>query len=81
MGGGSVPEGRRRAGRVTVAPPDPVTSRRARREPRATLVLGEADSALAGGSWRPCPPAVPSRVRTDLRCVRPGHPLLLRPGI
>lgn len=54
-GGGSVREGRRRAGRVTVAPPDPVTSRRARREPRATLVLGEADSALAGGFWRSCP--------------------------
>lgn len=55
VGGGSVREGRRRAGRVTMAPPDPVTSRRARREPRATVVLGEADSALAGGSWRPCP--------------------------
>lgn len=49
-GGGSGREGRRRAGRVTVAPPDPVTSRRARRELRATLVLGEADSVLAGGS-------------------------------
>lgn len=48
-GGGSDREGRRRAGRVTVAPPDPVTSRRARRELRATVVLGEADSVLAGG--------------------------------
>lgn len=49
-GGGSGREGHRRAGRITVAPPDPVTSRRARRELRATLVLGEADSVLAGGS-------------------------------
>lgn len=44
-------------GRITVAPPDPVTSPRARREPRATLGLREADSALAGGSRRPCLPS------------------------
>lgn len=55
-GGGSGREGRRRAGRITLAPPDPVTSRRARGELRATLVLGEADSVLAGGSCLPCSP-------------------------
>lgn len=43
-GGGSGREGHRRAGQITVAPPDPVTSRCARRKLRAILVLREADS-------------------------------------
>lgn len=82
-GGGSGREGHRREGRVTVAPPDPVTSRRARRELRATLVLAaEADSALAGGSWSLCPPSPLARDDRSQVCAswRPTPPPWLLGG-